>query len=71
MEARAMADASFHIHRDPGRGAWVVEEKESRHIGGLFATLAAALDYVDRESIRFERARAVIELSPRCREAVA
>ncbi len=57
-----MADASFHIHRDPRRRVWVVEEEGSRHIGGLFATLAAAVDYVDKESSRFERARAVVEL---------
>ena len=64
-----MGHASFHIHRDPGQGAWVVEEEDSRQIGGLFATLIAALDFVDGESRRFQQARAVIELSPRAARA--
>jgi hypothetical protein len=59
-----VAEASFHIHRNPDLGSWVVEEEASRHIGGLFVTLAAALDYVSKESRRFARARVVIELSP-------
>jgi hypothetical protein len=58
-----MGHASFHIHREPNRGAWVVEE-EGREIGGLFATLLAALDFVHGESRRFQATRAVIELSP-------
>jgi hypothetical protein len=60
-----MGHASFHIHREPSRGAWVVEEEASREIGGVFATLVAALDFVDGESRRFQRARAVIEFAPR------
>jgi hypothetical protein len=61
-----MGHASFRIHREPGRGAWVVEE-DGREIGGMFATLLAAIDFVDTESRRFQEARAVIELSPRLR----
>jgi|HubBroStandDraft_4_1064222.scaffolds.fasta_scaffold531065_2 hypothetical protein len=60
-----MGHASFHIHRDPGHGTWVVEEEDNREIGGIFATLLAALDFVDGESRRFQVAQAVIELSPR------
>ena len=55
-----MGHASFRIHRQPGRGTWVVEE-ERREIGGLFATLLAALAFVDGESRRFQETRAVIE----------
>jgi hypothetical protein len=61
-----MGHASFRIHREPGRGTWVVEE-DGREIGGMFATLVAAVDFVDTESRRFQEARAVIELSPRLR----
>jgi hypothetical protein len=43
----------------------VVEEEGSREIGGIFATLVAALDFVDGESHRFHQARAVIELPRR------
>ncbi len=57
---------SFHIQRDGG--AWVVAD-DGRAIGGIFATLVAALDFVDREAARFRQARAVIELSPRLRAA--
>ncbi len=60
-----MGHASFHIHKDPGQGAWVVEEEANRQIGGVFATLVAALDFVDGESRRFQKSRAVIEFSPR------
>ncbi len=60
-----MGYASFHIHMDMGQGAWVVEEEASRQIGGLFATLVAALQFVADESRRFQRARTVVELSPR------
>jgi hypothetical protein len=60
-----MGHASFHIHRDQDRGAWVVEEEASRQIGGVFSTLVAALDYVDSESRRFQKAQAVIEFAPR------
>jgi hypothetical protein len=64
-----MAHASFHIHREPSRGAWVVEEEASREIGGIFATLIAALEFVDGESRRFQQARAVIEFAPRAARA--
>ncbi len=59
-----MGHASFRIHREPGRGTWLVEE-DGREIGGMFATLLAAIDFVDAESRRFQGARAIIELSPR------
>jgi hypothetical protein len=59
-----MGHVSFRIHREPGRGTWVVEE-EGREIGGMFATLLAAIDFVDAESRRFEETRAVIEFAPR------
>ena len=59
-----MGHASFHIHKDPGQRAWVVEEEANRQIGGVFATLLAALDFVDGESRRFQGARAIIEFSP-------
>jgi hypothetical protein len=58
-----MRHASFHIHRTPDRRTWVVEEEGEGQLGGLFSTLAAALDYVDGEARRFEHARAVVELS--------
>ena len=64
-----MGHASFRIHREPGRGTWVVEE-ERREIGGLFATLLAALDFVSGESRRFQGVRAVIELPPRGAPAI-
>jgi hypothetical protein len=35
-----MGHASFHIHRDPGHGTWVVEEEDNREIGGIFAPRA-------------------------------
>jgi hypothetical protein len=57
-----MGQASFHIRRDPGHGAWVVEEEAAREIGGIFATLIAALSFVDDESRRF-RVRPAIERS--------
>jgi hypothetical protein len=63
-----MGHASFHIHREPSRGTWVVEE-EGHEIGGMFATLVAALDFVDGESRRFQEARAVIQLMPRAARA--
>lgn len=47
----------------------MVEEEASREIGGVFATLVAALDFVDGESRRFQRARAVIEFAPRTARA--
>jgi hypothetical protein len=59
-----MGHASFHIHRDQGHGSWVVEEA-SHEIGGVFATLVAALDFVDGEARRFREARAVIDLTRR------
>ncbi len=61
-----MGHVSFRIHREPGRGTWLVEE-DRREVGGMFATLLAAIDFVDVESRRFQEARAVIELSPRLR----
>jgi hypothetical protein len=59
-----MSRVSFHIHRR--HGTWIVyEESSGREIGGIFATLIAALDFVDGESRRFGEATAVIELTPR------
>ena len=58
-----MGHASFHIHRESSRGSWVVEE-EGHEIGGMFATLVAALDFVDAESRRFQQARAIVQLRP-------
>jgi hypothetical protein len=59
-----MVRASFHIRR--GHGSWIVSEENGGHaIGGVFATLIAALDFVDGESRRFGEATAVIELTPR------
>jgi hypothetical protein len=60
-----MGHASFHIHQDQDQGAWVVEEEASRQIGGVFSSLVAALDYVDSESRRFQKAQTLVELAPR------
>jgi hypothetical protein len=67
---RDMGYASFHIHLDVGQGAWVVEEEASRQIGGIFATLLAALQFAAGESRRFQRARTVVELSPRVTRSI-
>jgi hypothetical protein len=59
-----MGQASFRIRRVGG--TWVVfEENSGREIGGVFATLIAALDFVDGEARRFHQATAVIDLTPR------
>jgi hypothetical protein len=60
-----MGHASFHIRKDQGKGAWVVEEEDNHQIGGFFATLVAALDFVDGEARCFQQARAVIDFAPR------
>jgi hypothetical protein len=46
-----MGTASFHIRQRDG--VWVVDETHARQIGGIFATLVAALEFVDAEAPRF------------------
>ena len=53
---------SFRIRRD-GRVWLVLEETKQRALGGIFATLAAALDFVDAEAARYQRAEAIVDLS--------
>jgi hypothetical protein len=56
-----MGAAVFRIR--PQGGSWSVVEETSRYeIGGVFFTLVAALQFVDRESRRFHGARTIIEL---------
>ena len=42
-----MSQASFRIR--PDRGIWVVVEEGGGRVGGVFATLIAALEFVDGE----------------------
>jgi hypothetical protein len=58
-----MGHVSFHIHKDPGRGAWVVEEEASHQIGGIFVSLGGALAFVEAEARRFHNPQTVVELS--------
>lgn len=53
---------SFRIRRS-GRTWLVFEETAARAIGGIFATLAAALDFVDGEAARYRSAQAIVDLS--------
>jgi hypothetical protein len=55
-----MAAALFRI-RPQGDSWTVVEETYGRELGGVFYTLAAALQFVARESRRFPVSRTVIE----------
>jgi hypothetical protein len=57
-----MSIASFFV-RQRGR-VWVVEESRGRQIGGIFATLVAALEFVDRESFRLRETCTVVERLP-------
>ena len=57
------ADAiSFRIRRS-GRVWLVLEDTAERALGGIFSTLAAALDFVDGEAARYRKAEAVVDLS--------
>jgi hypothetical protein len=52
---------SFRIRRS-GR-AWLVMEETHHALGGIFSTLAAALEFVDGEAARYRQAEAVVDLS--------
>jgi hypothetical protein len=52
--------ALFRIR--PQGAEWVLVE-EGQQIGGIFATLVAALEFAAREGHRFQEARTVIELA--------
>jgi hypothetical protein len=54
----AVTTALFHIR--PQRGQWLVVE-EAGDIGGVFATLMSAVEFVRREARRFRGARTIIE----------
>jgi hypothetical protein len=59
----ATAEAiSFRIRRN-GRVWLVLEETRQRALGGIFATLAAALEFVDGEAARYRKAEAIVDLS--------
>ncbi len=53
---------SFRIRRS-GRAWLVMEETHDRALGGIFSTLAAALEFVDGEVARYRRAEAIVQLS--------
>ncbi|HTQ47718.1 MAG TPA: hypothetical protein VMI75_33405 [Polyangiaceae bacterium] len=53
---------SFRIRRS-GRAWLVMEETHERALGGIFSTLAAALEFVDGEAARYQQAEAIVDLS--------
>ena len=57
-----MGTTSFSV-RQRG-GVWIVEEVHTRQLGGIFATLIAALEFVDGEAHRFRATCTQIERSP-------
>jgi hypothetical protein len=56
----ASTTALFHIR--PQRGEWLVLE-EAGDIGGIFATLVSAVEFVRREARRYRSARTIIEFA--------
>jgi hypothetical protein len=58
----ALNTALFHIR--PQRNEWLVVE-EAGDIGGVFATLMSAVEFVRREARRFRSARTIIEFASR------
>ena len=67
--AENTADAiSFRIRRN-GRVWLVLEDTHERALGGIFSTLAAALEFVDGEAARYRQAEAIVDLSRASGEA--
>lgn len=52
----------FRIRRS-GREWLVMEETHEHALGGIFSTLAAALEFVDGEAARYRQAEAIVDLS--------
>ncbi len=52
----------FRIRRS-GRAWLVMEETHECALGGIFATLVAALEFVDGEAARYRQAQAIVDLS--------
>jgi hypothetical protein len=59
---------SFRIRRN-GRTWLVLEETHECALGGIFSTLAAALEFVDGEASRYRQAQAIVDLSRASGEA--
>jgi len=60
---------SFRIRRS-GRAWLVMEETHGCALGGIFSTLAAALEFVDGEAARYQQAEAIVDLSRITRPAL-
>jgi hypothetical protein len=62
FEMNAVDTILFRIRRS-GRAWLVMEETHEHALGGIFSTLAAALQFVDGEAARYQQAEAVVDLS--------